>query len=643
MDFDPIKKQMICMLCLKRFDSMKLDTIKKHHKSRHNSLNPTQFTSSRKRLLIMKYESEQRQQQGQIQQLLDPQKKVALATYKLAFIVGKHKKPLSDCEHYVEFAKAADPDSEVFKQMASSRTTITRRIVEIHAFLKKELRDEICRALFWSYILDESTDKSVAEEVILYARFVNITSKKIVTRFLAVSPVQGHPNATNIFSAIESVVGSGGFDLPLSQVVSQTSDGASTMLSTCRGVAAKAIAAFNSKLFIQHCFNHRLVLAGKDGQHHIPNEVEDTIKDILNHFKYSAVSQSQLKSIIQLKEEKYIKLVSYHKVRWLSLNECIQRLVSLHSVLCEYFEEQAHDMTNRKIVRTKCENLLARLQDPEFMLYLFFLHSYLPLLSQINVYCQRKNGLIFESYSKIQTIITTLIEPLVLDSTLAFDELFADSNLKVVDPDTYGYEGELRFMGKEFNDYWKEIQDNGDLSILQQKTVLMSCQAYILEIARSLHVRFPERSFIVSTCNFLSPPRRKHQIVNIQALIERFDNHYFDHDAIERGYHSYRNDDLLDFLYEDKYSANTNGDSDNIVGFWCELYCNFPEYKELSKLAILIMTITPDTCECERGFSTMNFVKNELRTAMTTETLNACMAVGLEERSMDDFPFFCLL
>ena len=185
-------------------------------------------------------------------------------------------------------------------------------------------------------MLDESTDKAVAEEVIIYVRFVHIPMGQSVTRFLAISSIEGHPDASNIFSAVERVVGSEGFDLPLSQVVSQTSDGASTMLSTVRGVAARA-KSFNSHIFIQHCFNHHLVLAGKDGQHHIPNEVENTIKDVLNHFKYSAVSQSQLKSLLELRDEKYVKLVSYHKIRWLSLNECVQRLSNLHTILCKYF------------------------------------------------------------------------------------------------------------------------------------------------------------------------------------------------------------------------------------------------------------------------------------------------------------------
>ena len=97
----------------------------------------------------MKYEA------GHIHKLLDPQMKAKLASYELAYVVGKHKKPLSDCEYYVEFARTADPDSQVFKQMLCRRTSITRRLVEIHEFL------DICWDLIWSYMLHESTDKAV--------------------------------------------------------------------------------------------------------------------------------------------------------------------------------------------------------------------------------------------------------------------------------------------------------------------------------------------------------------------------------------------------------------------------------------------------------------------------------------------------
>ena len=158
--------------------------------------------------------------------------------------------------------------------------------------------------------MNRRTSLLLKKSLCMFALF-NIAKGKVVTRFSAVAPVQGHPDAENIFSVLRKVVGPDGFNLPLTQVVSQTSDGAATILSTIRGVAAKAKEAFTPKLFIQDCFNHRLVLAGKDGQHHIPSEVEATIKDVLNHFKFSAVGQSRLKSI--LNKEKYVKLVSYHK------------------------------------------------------------------------------------------------------------------------------------------------------------------------------------------------------------------------------------------------------------------------------------------------------------------------------------------
>ena len=93
--------------------------------------------------------------------------------------------------------------------------------------------------------MDESTDKSVTEEVILYARFINISKGEVVTKFHAVAPLEGHPNAGNIFSAVRKVFDPSGYDLPISQIVCQTSNGASTLLSTLRGVAAKAIAEFN--------------------------------------------------------------------------------------------------------------------------------------------------------------------------------------------------------------------------------------------------------------------------------------------------------------------------------------------------------------------------------------------------------------
>ena len=111
-------------------------------------------------------------------------------------------------------------------------------------------------------------------------------------------------------------------------------------------------------------------------------------------------------------------------------------LVHLHGTLYEYFEHEAMDTDNRKAIQTKCRDLKECFLNPKLLLYVFFLQAYLSFLSEINVLCQCRNGFIFESCSKIQNVIATLIEPVVVDSKLLPEEIFLDSNIKDVGPDT---------------------------------------------------------------------------------------------------------------------------------------------------------------------------------------------------------------
>ena len=97
---------------------------------------------------------------------------------------------------------------------------------------------------------------------------------------------------------------------------------------------------------------------------------------------------------------------------------------------------------------------------------------------------------------------------------------------------------------------------------------------------------------------------------------------------------TYQNDSTLDFQYH--LAEN------DLVKFWCELHKG-EEYKELSSLALLLLIISPTSVLCERGFSAMNHVKNEFRTLLTQENLNACMAIAMTEHTLVSFPFSELL
>ena len=73
------------------------------------------------------------------------------------------------------------------------------------------------------------------------------------------------------------------------------------------------------------------------------------------------------------------------------------------------------------------------------------------------------------------------------------------------------------------------------------------------------------------------------------------------------------------------------------VKFWCELF-DGDEYKELASLGLLLLSISPTSVICERGFSVMNYVKNQYRSVLT----HACMVISMTNQTVTNFPFFVI-
>ena len=65
--------------------------------------------------------------------------------------------------------------------------------------------------------------------------------------------------------------------LPMETLAGFTCDGASVMISPKNGVLGKLRSAVNPKVFSTHCPPHRLVLASKEGQKELPDEIEKTL------------------------------------------------------------------------------------------------------------------------------------------------------------------------------------------------------------------------------------------------------------------------------------------------------------------------------------------------------------------------------
>ena len=172
----------------------------------------------------------------------------------------------------------------------------------------------------------------------------------------------------------------------------------------------------------------------------IPRFVEETIEDVLKLFKNSAVHQSQFKlhregednSLDEVHDLGY-KLIHYHKIRWTSYSEFVQRINALYDSLQSYLAKASEDRANTPAVRRRCADLHVRLTDHKFILYLLFLKYVLPILAIANEACQHEGMMIHESYGQIHTVVKTLSEHIIQNNTSP--DLLKEDNLLQLDFD----------------------------------------------------------------------------------------------------------------------------------------------------------------------------------------------------------------
>ena len=148
----------ICLKCNSTFDTVKKYTLQRHNEKMHPE---TVIWSKEKRKLFVEQKRKERQQmQNCLSGVCVSSKLPKLASYKLGFTLTQHHKPLSFGEPIIDWAQSCDPDSKIFKEIPRSRQTLTRRVIDLAAFIQDENRSHIITSAAWGIQMDESTDKS---------------------------------------------------------------------------------------------------------------------------------------------------------------------------------------------------------------------------------------------------------------------------------------------------------------------------------------------------------------------------------------------------------------------------------------------------------------------------------------------------
>ena len=402
------------------------------------------------------------------------------------------------------------------------------------------------------------------------------------------------------------------------KLICVTTDGASVMQGARNSVSVHLLNAWNVNGFRQHCVIHKEVLGVKKAlKTAIPHSVEETVSKILGYFKFSGKRLAKFELLVRLTDPTKLtyKLVQYCKVRWLSLNKCVNRIHSLLSELTQFFLEESRDDTNTRAVRDMAGDLFVQSNDITFRLYLEFLFDTLPLLDDINRKLQTPNVDMYKIYCTIESFRRAFASPVLKDVSKSASDL-----------ENHVESSEVIFHGPNFNKFISECATDSDLTEDAIERIRSNCVKFMITTAQELEERFPESKFVVDNFSFLNPQNRVLRTVDIDVLATRFSSPTAE---VSREYSRYIHDQNVDDCFH-----HCDG---NLVKLWTLL--KDEGYPGLSNIAFGIMAMSPENASCERAFSVMKYIKNDQRTCLTQLHLDNALRIAMDTRTPSEFPY----
>ena len=176
---------------------------------------------------------------------------------------------------------------------------------------------------YYSLMIDESTDISTSQKLIMYIRF--LFDGAVCTRFLQIVDLPS-AKAADIFDAVVKELESK--QLPLEKLIGMATDGASVMKGERNGVTTK-MKRENPFLITTHCIAHRLALASGKAADSVPylKKYQQYVNTIYKYFHYSpkhSRALEQMQAILNVAERKFQQV--FH-TRWPSFDGAVQAIL----------------------------------------------------------------------------------------------------------------------------------------------------------------------------------------------------------------------------------------------------------------------------------------------------------------------------
>lgn len=441
-----------------------------------------------------------------------------------------------------------------------------------------------------------------------------------------VSPVNGHIrtellelisldarncSAVHIYDAFKNCLTSK--NIPLSNIVGVASDGANIMVGRTNSFYSHLKNDVPSIILMQCICHSSALIAGKACEK-LPRGPEDLLRNISSYCSGSAKRCAQLcemQDFFHVERKKNLKLAS---TRWLSMHQCVARVLENWTVLMHYFriavvEDKLH----------MAETILKAMENHFTKAYLLFLKYVLNIMNLFNALFQSKTVLIHKITEASENILKDFCSNFIKLDFLSNSDI---TNIDVTDPNNFLPSKNIN-LGMDCNEYIKHF------SPVNYEQIKNICLKFYTSAALEIKKRLPIKNIIFQQLRFLDPKlalygnSQNNLDIDFKILTEKL-NDLNDLNLIETEWRR------LKILINN--NDKTKLSSLPIDEFWHTVsklkdYSDTYQYQNISRLAKICLSLPHSNAEAERIFSVVTDVKTKKRNRLGDDTLNSVAVI----------------
>ncbi|KAG1673887.1 Zinc finger protein 862 [Nymphon striatum] len=434
----------------------------------------------------------------------------------------------------------------------------------------------------FSIMVDESTDISVDQNMIIYVRYLeqSLGSYKPTSVLLDVCKLRDGATADQLKSSILCSLDT--HHLNLDNLVGISTDGAAVMTGRKSGLVQR-LKAENPTILATHCISHRLALASGQAADSVPYllKYQEIINSIYKYFENSPKNMSRLEKIQSILNSTGVsarfKLV-FH-TRWLSFEGSVRAVCENYSPLVSVLSEDKG---------ARAQGLLKCISHFKF---LYVSHFLADVLKHLSILCKR-----FQSSTIDFTSISTSLE-YTAGEVMRLTESKQGKMLKCFEtsvPDAVSETGSFEFHGHVIKDSEK-----------QREKAERCCTQFGEKLLENLRERFADvgdSKVLKAFCGLFDPAVFVREGEALDECIKTVSEHVCEEEFREE-YECFRNDVMNNF-------SKVANDINSV----CQIALRKRDmYGCVADVAYKLLCVPVSSVECERGFSVQNLVKTKLR------------------------------